>query len=98
MGPVSFVVHFLVVAGVLAHGVFNGALDVVLGHVLALGIGDNGAKGGVHVGVGASGFYCDGDLLANLCECLGHMAPSFQFRCFAIFKCSSHFSTINVKQ
>ena len=87
---VSLVSHLLVVALVLSHSVLDSPFDVVLGHILALGVGDDCTQCRVHVGIRSSGLYCNGYLLSDFGECLGHVAPSFQLGSFAIFKCSSH--------
>ena len=78
---------------VLTHSVLDGTLNIVLRHVLALGVGDASTQCRIHVGVWTTSLNGNGNLLADLCECLGHVAPSFQLCSFTIFKCSSHWIT-----
>ena len=55
VGAVALVGHVLVGVGVAgAQGPVNGALDVVVGHVGRLGLGDDGGQAGVVVGVAAA--------------------------------------------
>ena len=90
VGAVSFVDHLLVIGGVLLGGTLDGALDILLGHVLGLGVLNQNAQAGIARRIGASGLDGDLDLLAQLGEGAGHMAPAFQFSRFAILKGSSH--------
>ena len=90
VGAVSLVGHALVVALVFAHCVLNGALNVVVGHVFALGVGNDCAQVRVVFRLRSAFLNCNGYLFSNLGESAGHVSPPFQFRCFAVFKCSSH--------
>ena len=87
---ISLVSHLLIVTLVLTHSVFDGTLDVVFRHVLALSVSNDSTQCRVHVGLRTTSLHGNGNLLANLSKRLGHVAPSLQFRSFAIFKCSSH--------
>jgi hypothetical protein len=66
--PVALVAHFLVVLGIAAHRLLDGALDVVLRHVLGAGVLDGEPEPRVHVGVGHAHLRRDGDLLGKLGE------------------------------
>ena len=61
---VTFIRHALILALVLAHGVFDGTFDVVLGHVLTLARSDDRAQRRIVFGFRTAGFYGNGDLLA----------------------------------
>ncbi len=68
-GAVGFIESFIGNgAAEIAAAFFDGAVDVVIGHVLGLGSQDGGAKAGVHVRVGAAELGRDGDLLGELAE------------------------------
>ena len=90
VGAVALVGHGLIVALVFTHRVFDGAIDVVFRHVLALGRGNDGAQGGVHFGFRAAGLNGYGNLLTNFGKCTSHVAPALHFSGLTIFKCSSH--------
>ena len=72
-GAVALVGHVLVVVGAaLAGGLFDDAVDVVVGDVGGLGLGDGVPQAGVGGGVGAAAlFYGHGQLTADLGEDLG---------------------------
>ena len=54
-GAVALVHHVLVAVGVAgAQSLVDGALDVVVGHVGGLGLGDDGGQAGVVIGVAAA--------------------------------------------
>ena len=89
-GAVSFVYDFLVVACILVGGLLDGAVDGVLRHVCSLGVSHEGTEARVGLRVRTAGLDGDGDFLTDFSECARHIAPSFQFSCFAIFKRSSH--------
>ena len=90
VGAVAFVDNLLVVGGVLLGGTLDGALDVLLGHVLGLGVLNQNAQTRVARRVGTSGLHGDFNLLADFGERAGHVTPALQLACFAIFKGSSH--------
>ena len=71
VGAVAFVNHGLVVVGVVgAQSPLDGALNVVVGHIHCLGLGNDGGQTGVVVGVaGAAGLDRHDDLLGDLGEC-----------------------------
>ena len=87
---VAFVDHLLVIGGILLGGTLDGTLDVLLGHVLGLGVLNQNAQAGVARRVGTSGLDGDLDLFAQLGEGAGHVTPAFHFSRFAILKGSSH--------
>ena len=87
---VSLVDHLLVVGGILLGGPLDGPFDVLLGHVLGLGVLNQNAQAGVARRVGTSGLDGDLDLFAQLGEGAGHVTPAFHFSRFAILKGSSH--------
>ena len=70
VGAVALVDHALVVVGVVgAQGLVDGALDVVVGHVHCLGLGNDGGQAGVVVRVPrAAGLHRHDDLLGDLGE------------------------------
>ena len=72
-GAVALVDHVLEVVGVTgAQSLVDGALDVVIGHVGGLGLGDDGGQAGVVVGVAAAALLHRHDHLAgDLGEDLG---------------------------
>ena len=86
----AFVDDLLEVAGLGLGGFLDGALDVLLGHLLGLRFGDEGAEAGVAGHFGAALLDGDGDFLAQLGEGLGHVAPALQLALLAEFKRSSH--------
>ena len=90
MRPIALVCHLFIFALVFTHRVFDSPFDVVFGHILAFRVSDDGPKRRVVLWFGASCLYGNGNLFTYLCKRAGHMAPSFQFRSLAIFKCSSH--------
>ena len=90
MRPIPLVCHHFIFALVFTHRVFDSPFDVIFGHILAFRVGDDGPKCRVILWFGASCLYGNGNLFTYLCKRAGHMAPSFQFRSLAIFKCSSH--------
>lgn len=69
-GAVALVGDGFVVVGVAgAQGLVDGALDIVVGHVDRLGLGDDGGKAGVVVGVaGAALLHRHDDLAGNFSE------------------------------
>ena len=68
-GPVRFVLRlFIRHAGLFAGAAPDSALDVLGRHVLGLGVGDDGAQTGVHIGVAAAGASRDGELLDDARE------------------------------
>lgn len=68
-GAVGFIESFIGNgAAEIAAAFFDGAVDVVIGHVLGLCSQDGGAKAGVHVRVGAAELGRDGDLFGELAE------------------------------
>jgi hypothetical protein len=67
-GAVALVADLLVVLAVVARRLVDGALDVVLGHVLGPGGQDRGAQARVHVGVGHAHLGRDGDFAGELGE------------------------------
>ena len=70
-GAVSLVKDLFIGVLALAHGLFDDPLDVVVGHVVGLGIGDGVAQLGVGGGVRPALFDGDRDLPAALGEDLG---------------------------
>ena len=91
---VSLISNLLVVALVLAHSVFDSPFDIVLGHVLTLGIGDDSTQSRIVLWFRSAGLDSDSYLFAYLGKRAGHVSPSLQFCRFAIFKCSSHISML----
>jgi hypothetical protein len=68
-GAVGFIESFIGDGATeIATAFFDGAVDVVIGHVLGLRSQDGGAEAGVHVRVGAAELGRDGDLLGELAE------------------------------
>lgn len=68
---ITLVGNFLEVRriGTRAKGLVNRDLDLVLGHGIALGLGDGCRQGGVVLGIGiAAGLRCDGNDTAELGE------------------------------
>ena len=75
---------------VLLSGTLDSAFDILLGHRLALGGLHEQTQAEVARGIGTASEDGQFDFLTNLGEGTGHMAPTFQFSCFTVFKCSSH--------
>ena len=71
-------------------GTFDGALDIVLGHILTAGFLQKGAQTRVAGNIGAALLHSEGDFLTDFGKGLGHMAPAFEFTLFSEFKSSSH--------
>ena len=90
VGAVSFVDHLLVIGGVLLGGTLDGTLDVLLGHVLGLGVLHQDTQAGIARRIGAPGLDGDLDFLTDLGKHAGHVSPALQFTRLAILKCSSH--------
>ena len=89
-GAVALVVHLLIVGEVLRAGLLDGALHVLLRHVLLLGRLHQDAQTWVGLGLGAPSLDRNGDFLTELREDAGHIAPALHLTSFTIFKCSSH--------
>ena len=87
---ISLVSNLLVFALILTHSVLDSTLDVVLRHVLALSISDDSTKSRIVLWFWTASLYSNGNLLANLCKCTSHVAPSLKLCSFTVFKCSSH--------
>lgn len=87
---VAFVDHLLVIGGILLGGTLDGTLDVLLGHVLGLGVLHQDTQAGIARRVGAPGLDGDLDFLTDLGKHAGHVSPALQFTRLAILKCSSH--------
>ena len=87
---VSFVYDFLVVACILVGSLLDGAFNGVLRHIGCFCVLQEHTQAGVAGRVRASGFHRDSDFLTDFCERTRHVAPTFQFSRFAIFKSSSH--------
>ena len=75
---------------VLLGGALDGAFHILLGHRLTLGGLHQQAQTQVGRGIGATGKDGQFNFLTNLGEGAGHVAPTFQFSCFAVFKCATH--------
>ena len=75
---------------VLLGGALDGAFHVLFGHTLALGGLHQQSQSQVARRVGAAGKDGQFYLFSYFGEGAGHMSPPFQFSCFAVFKCSSH--------
>ena len=73
-GTVALVGDALVIVLFAALGLFDDALDVVVGDVHALGLGNEVPQLGIDVGVAAARLYAHGHLTADLCEDLGALA------------------------
>ena len=59
--------RLIVVAAAGAQGFFDGALDVVVGHIGRLGLGNDGSQTGIVFGIAASALFdCHNHLLGNL--------------------------------
>ena len=93
---VSLIDHLLVVGRILRDGAFDRPLDILLGHVLGLGVLDQNTQADVGRRIGAAGLDGDFDLLADFGKSAGHVAPPFQFARLAVLKCSSHDSYLFV--
>ena len=65
---IALVAHLLVVLGVAAHRLLDGALDIVLGHVLGARVLDGEAQARIHVRVGRAHLRRDGDFAGELGE------------------------------
>lgn len=90
MRSIALVRNLLVLALVFTHCVFDSALDVVLRHILAFAGSDDSTQTRVVLGLRATSFHSDGNLLAEFRKCAGHVTPSLQLCSLAVFKCSSH--------
>ena len=91
---VSFVSDFLVVVCVFVGSLLDSALNSVFGHVCGFGVLHKRTETGVGVWVGTACFGGYGDFLAYARESTRHIAPAFEFTGFAVFKCSSHWSSV----
>ncbi len=81
---------FLVIGLILFGGTLDGALDVVLGHILATGRLQQSAKTRVARHIRTAGLDSNRDFLTDFGKGLGHMAPSLEFSFLAELKRSSH--------
>ena len=77
MRSISFISHRLIVALVFTGRILYCALDIILGHVLALRIGYDGAKRRVVFRFRTSRFNSYGYLFSDLCKSSRHMPPAF---------------------
>ena len=90
VGAFAVVDDFFVGRLVFLGGTLDGALDILLGHALALGGGHEQTKTEVAGGVGTAGNDGQLNFFSNLGERAGHVTPTFQFTCFTVFKRSTH--------
>ena len=70
-GRIALVAHLVVILALAAGRLFDGALDVVLGHVLGAGCEHGGAQARVHGRVGQAELRRHGDFARELGEDLG---------------------------
>ena len=70
-GPVALVADLVIDLGVAAQRLLDGALDIVLGHVLGPRRDDGGAQPRIHGGIGQPQLGRDGDFAGELAEQLG---------------------------
>ena len=82
--------NLLEVTLVLLQSLLDCPLDILLRHILTSCLCHEGPETGVSGHIGTALLDGDGDFLADLGECLGHVAPSLEFSFLAEFKCSSH--------
>ena len=90
---VSFVIDLLVSLRRFIRCFFDRAVDIVLRHVLALTLLDQRTQTRVGIRIRTTLTSSNSDFLTQFGKCTGHMSPTFQFSCFAIFKRSSHNNT-----
>ena len=87
---VSFVHHLFVVAHLFRRGPFDRAFDVLFRHIGGFRILNQHSEVGITRRIRPSGLHGNRDFLSQFGKSTGHVAPSFQFACFSILKCSSH--------
>ena len=90
MRAVAFVHNLLEIALVLLEGFLDCPFDIVLRHVLAPGLSDEGPEPGVSGHIGTTLLDSNGDFLPDLGEGLGHVAPPLELPFLAELKRSSH--------
>ena len=90
MRAISFVNDLLVIGCVLLGGTLDCALDILLRHILRLGILNQNTQTGIARRVRTTGLDCYFNLLAQLGKCTRHVSPTFQLARLTVFKCSSH--------
>ena len=68
-GGIAFVGDLLVIhIAQLARGLLDGAGNIVVGHIIGLGLGDNVAQLAVHIRIAAAFAHGDGNFAADLGE------------------------------
>ena len=87
---VTFVVDLLVAFGRLIGSFLNGAIDIVLRHVLAFALLNEHAQPRVTIRIGSAFASSNSDFFTQFSERAGHMSPTFQFSSFSVFKSASH--------
>ena len=87
-GAIALVAHLVIVLAVIAERLLDGAVDIVLRHVLGAGVLDRETQARIHLGIGKAELRGDGDLagelLANSFERLASAAP---LRCMMFLNC-----------
>mmetsp|Transcript_23743 Transcript_23743/g.42542 ORF Transcript_23743/g.42542 Transcript_23743/m.42542 type:complete len:262 (+) Transcript_23743:1304-2089(+) len=71
IGAIALIADFFVILAVACHGFLDGAVNIILGHRLALGLFDSQTQTRVLVGVRITHLGGDGDLLGQLGKELG---------------------------
>ena len=98
-GAETFIDNLFEVAGLGLGGLLDGTFDVFLGHLLTLGLCDEGAETGVAGHFRTALLDGDGDFLAQFGKGFGHVAPTLHFAFLAEFKSSSHnYSAISMRE
>ena len=87
---ISFISDFLVIRSIFRDCSFDSPFYIFFRHIFSLGILNQNTKTGIVCWVGATGFYGNIDFFSDSGKRTGHITPSFQFACFAVFKRSSH--------
>ena len=87
---VSFVVNLLVAFRGLIGSFLNGAIDIVLGHVLTLALLDEHTQARVTIRIRSPFAGSNSDFFTKFSKRAGHVSPAFQFSCFSVFKSASH--------
>ena len=90
VGAVALVEHLVVARGVLAHGPLDGGVHLLLGHVDALGVLHHPPELRVHVGVRATGFDGDHDVLPDAGKLLRHAVVAREHGVLALLEHPAH--------
>ena len=87
---VSLEKDFFIIALIFRCRFFDCSFDIFFGHIGCLSILHEHTQTRIGIGIGATGFYGNRNFFSEFGKGTCHVAPTFEFAGFSIFKCSSH--------